>query len=71
MNLSDTQRKCLEWLGDDALEYGCPGGKRTLHSLRDRGLATINHNAGRWELTDAGRLELGPAALIGDRLIAL
>ena len=63
VKLSDTQNKCLAWLADDTKEFGCPGGRRTLQSLRNCGFAWVNPETCRWEITDVGRLELGPVAL--------
>ena len=66
MKLTNTQTKCLEWLADDATEYGCPGGRRTLRALSGRRLAVLNGATMRWEITDAGRMELGPIELKSD-----
>lgn len=56
--LSPTMLATLEWLADDSVEHGNPGNIRTLNALRARLLATKVD--GRWEITDVGRLELGP-----------
>lgn len=63
MSLSETQIEHLKWLTDESVEYGPPGGRRTFRSLCDRGLARINSQTQRWEITDAGRMELGPIEL--------
>lgn len=70
MKLSDTQIKCLKWLADDGAEYGCPGGRPTLKALRGKGFAAINHETLRWEITDVGRMELGPIELKSDGTFA-
>jgi len=70
MKLSQTQMDCLAWFADDSQEFGCPGGRRTLRALSARGLANLNDYAGRWEITDAGRMELGPVELTAGGNIA-
>ncbi len=68
--LTPTQQKCLEWLADDSEEYGMPGGRRTMDALVSRGLAHYNKADGRWEITDVGRMELGPVVLTADNKFA-